>query len=802
MLLLLSLAVLSSQVSAPDGAVLPKDVAFSEARWAAPPPPPSFHRSDEDIAKLPAPQVDLQVPDRVYTDQVDGVSWARTRRYKVKTTADEFTYFPFLGPKAERHWPISWRLTGVQIGGDELPLADGRVVHSTERFVQDRGPVDVVYDLYTSHVAQSIVVDLAGRNGTAVVEFELTTDLATSLSKGELTFENERGGVHVSRPLAIEANGTSTAIPVTLTGTTLRMEVDASIVSRCGSTLVIDPFLSTFAVDNVTSQQYEPDVAYCYATDTFTYVYTDGFTNGDHDTYLTRVDSAGAFIGGAYVDLTTEQWSEPKIASAQFHSKQLVVALRRAPSSIGGYEVVGRLLTTTTTGQTLDPVMVIGDSTTSWTNRFADVGGSQRNAPDAQFFVCWSREFSSGSTRARHKLVSATGAQSTLRTTLADPTLQRRVVVSKSTGDTTSGNRWNVAVESVDLTSGALFDGFVAMQFDPNGDRVLGASYERRAPGSNPPGDPNLMDVSDGVLVAGNSEPTYMVAWQSRLGLTGTLLRYDSLIGNASLLTWSQHKHSYRPRNERVQVGTTRERFLVTSAPRTSVQRQHRWAQISVFDVTDNDRLAPSEAMVEFDSCLAINNDGDGFRSPLAIASRFSGGFLGSRYAHLGWSKFCPAVNPERDINGALFFASTAPGVGLPFRCGNNINGSGRAALAVLTGDRSTTGTKSLSLSFLPPNGLGLAFTGPAPAINNPYIGTGMLRSIPFCFRSIGSTGVPFAADAGGNAVLPFDPTSLPHGLGGTSALVGQTWGFQAAYPDTTSPGTPMRMSNVVYLEF
>lgn len=801
MWLALSLVALSSQLSAPDGAVRPKDVAFDAARWLAPPPLPSFHRSDENLANLPAPQADLQIPDLVYTDQVDGVSWARTRQYKVQASGEEFTYYPFLGAKAERHWPISWRLSGVQIGGDELPLADGQLVHSAEKFVQDHGAVDVVYDLYSTHVAQSIVVDLAGRSGTTIVEFELTTELATSLSKGELTFDHERGGVHVSRPLAIEADGTSSPIPVTLVGNTLRMEVDASVVSRCGSTLVIDPFLSTFVVDGVTSPQYEPDVAYCYATDTFTYVYTDGFTNGDYDTYLTRVDSAGAFVGGAYIDLTTEQWREPKIASAQFHSKQLVVALRRVSTSSGSFEVVGRLLTTTPTGQTLDPVIVIGDVSSTWTNLFADVGGSQRNAADAKFFVCWSREFSSGPIQARHKTVSATGTQSTLLTTLPSATLQRRVAVSKSTGDTTSGNRWNVAVESV-TSAGPLFDGVVGMQFDPNGDRVMGSSLERRGPGSNPPGDPSLMDVSDGILVAGNSEPTYMIAWEKRAGLVGTFVRYDTLIAEQPLFAWSQHKRLSRPRNDKVQLSTTRERFLVTSAPHTRVQRQHRWAQISVFDLTDHDRVVPSEAMVEFDSCFNLFNDVDGFPAPLALSSRFSGGFLTSRYAHLGWTKYCPGVTTERDVSGALFFASTEPGVGRTFRCGNNTNGSGRAALALLRGDRSTTGTKSLELSFLPSNGLGMAFTGPAPAINNPAFGNGLLRAFPLCFRSIGSTGIPFTADASGSASLPFDPTTLPHGLGGTSAMVGETWGFQVVYSDTTSPGTPMRMSNVVYLEF
>ncbi|QDV05253.1 hypothetical protein Poly30_07490 [Planctomycetes bacterium Poly30] len=801
MLLLAYLAALSLQattpdVATPDGASPPQEAVFQPSQWIAPAPAPSFHRSDEQLAD--ASQVDLQIPEIVYTDEIDGVLWARTRDYKVRVTGDEFTYFPFLGSDAKQHWPVSWRLSSVRIGGEEVALTDGRALHSHEKFVQDLGDVDVVYDLFTDHVAQTVVVDLAGRSGAAVVEFELTTELATKLAGNALNFDGERGGVRVSRPFAVESSGRQRPIFVELEGSTLRMEVDAEIVSRSGSTLVIDPFISTFSVDTVISPQYEPDVSYCYATDTFTYVYTDGFTNGDLDIYVTRVDSSGGFVGGIYVDLTTEYWSKPKVASAQFHSQQLVVARRWISGPGQTFEVMGRVLTTASTSQTVGPPIVIGDAT-NWNNSDPDVGGSQRNAADAQFIVCWTREFNSGSLQARHRLVSSTGTLGPLQATFPSTNQQPGVKVSHSTGDPTAVNRWNVAVEEHGTTA-PYSRAVVGLQFAPNGVRIAGALYrDSVAPLYNGQPTKSHMDVSDGIVKFGNSEPTYMIAWERR-GLIGVFIRYDTLIDRRLLVRWSQGTQRHRRRDRQAQVSTTAERFIVTGSPWTRLVAQDRWAHVSVFDLTDRDKIVPSEAMVEYDRCNALFNDPDGFPFPLAVASRFSGGFQTSRYAHLGWSKYCPGVTTERDVSGALFTANSPPAIGITLPCFNSNNASRRAAMAVLWGNRTTTSYKTLAVSFLPPGGLALAFAGPSPAgaTTNAY---GVFLW-PLCMDVSQSTGIPFVADSTGSATVNFDPTSLPYGLGGSSAMAGQTWGFQVVYPDTTTPGTPMRQSNVVYLDF
>ena len=135
---------------------------FSVAALAAPTtaqsPTPTVSPQAEAASSLPPSA--LQPPERtaVYYDVREDETWARGKTYKARIASDGFQYIPFLGSDAPEVWPLGLQLAGATLGGQPLALEDSAVVtREGDRFVLDRGPIDVVYDLSLEGVEQSFV---------------------------------------------------------------------------------------------------------------------------------------------------------------------------------------------------------------------------------------------------------------------------------------------------------------------------------------------------------------------------------------------------------------------------------------------------------------------------------------------------------------------------------------------------------------------------------------------------------------------------------------------------------------------
>ncbi|QDV06297.1 hypothetical protein Poly30_18060 [Planctomycetes bacterium Poly30] len=75
----------------------------------------------------------------------------------------------------------------------------------------------------------------------------------------------------------------------------------------CGG-VVVDPLLTTFAVDTASQDQSYPDVAYDATTDHYTYVYEDRFSGTDNDIFRTTLTSSGTFAHSGYIDGSSANW--------------------------------------------------------------------------------------------------------------------------------------------------------------------------------------------------------------------------------------------------------------------------------------------------------------------------------------------------------------------------------------------------------------------------------------------------------------------------------------------------------------
>lgn len=174
----------------------PKPAAEAAPPIATPAPAPGK-------AALPFPIVP-PVLDRVWFDAPgDGAVWAVGRTYKAAFTADGAVYHPFFGPRAPRHFPVTFALAGLRRGG--VPLAvPGTSVPSRdgERILYDRGAALEVYEPRLEGVEQSFVIhDLPGA-GALEVLVGVRTELAASDDTEGLRFEGAFGHVRYGKATA------------------------------------------------------------------------------------------------------------------------------------------------------------------------------------------------------------------------------------------------------------------------------------------------------------------------------------------------------------------------------------------------------------------------------------------------------------------------------------------------------------------------------------------------------------------------------------------------------------------------
>ncbi|MFO1078273.1 MAG: hypothetical protein U1E73_11185 [Planctomycetota bacterium] len=326
----------------------------------------------------------------------DGVVWARGADWKASFAAAGVQFVPFLGSDAPRNFPLTLQLVEARAGGDAIAL-DPTPAVTTEPEANGtgiaiaRGGCREVYHLTRNHVEQTFEFAAAPRTGPLQVRMRLATELApTPHPDGSLTFANARGGVRYGRAAAFDARGRRSEVASSLDGETLTLTVPAAFVAAAAFPLVVDPLVATFVVaPGVNSPSLlEADSAH---VGTFTgltaVVHEEAFSLSDHDVFVTGYESDGSIGASIYVDYTTNNWYQPRIASHRGASQFLVVASR---SGLLGPSTWGRTLTYAHAGTTtLTPSAQFFVATGN--GRHPDVGGDPNPNPPlpGNYCVTW-----------------------------------------------------------------------------------------------------------------------------------------------------------------------------------------------------------------------------------------------------------------------------------------------------------------------------------------------------------------------------------------------------------------------------
>ncbi len=320
-------------------------------------------------------------------DVGDGTIWAAGPRWKASFGADGFTYIPFLGSDAPRNFPVHLALESVTVGG--APLAFDRTTVATRSgessVTLDRSGVREVYHLDEASVEQTFVFDELPRSGEIVLRMRVDTELEAYADGAGVAFGSERGGVRYGAATGIAASGARIPLQERLVDGALEIRVPAGELGAEAFPFVVDPILTTFSVTSDAREQVDVDVAFDGATGVYMIVYEEVQSLADRDVrsvyYNTNVD---LLLNPASIDISSENWTGPRVANSAEDSRFLCVATRG--SIVGSRDVWGRIRDASNgfTGTAFAVSTFPGD------NSAPDVGGFGGSFDTAfPFFVVW-----------------------------------------------------------------------------------------------------------------------------------------------------------------------------------------------------------------------------------------------------------------------------------------------------------------------------------------------------------------------------------------------------------------------------
>ncbi len=364
--------------------------------------------SDHEARVAPAALGRLR---RIHHDRVeydlpgDGSLWARGAQWKASFDAAGVTYYPAFGKRAPHNCPHVLSPDLVTVGGTALAFdREATAERAGDHVAIDRGAFAETYELAPQSIEEEFVFSELPRGGDLVVRIPIASELAACETADGFEFRSDLGRVVYGRATAIDARGRRVGAVSELVDGAIEIRVDAAFLDGASLPVVIDPLITSIAIDVTSDLDYQPDAAYDALNQVWLVVYAEYFSGSDVDVYQQLLDASGAPISGQYIDITGAAWEHPRCANLANAAKFLVVASVTSgtnPKIIRGRWVFAQL-------DNMGPQLTIsGGEFGDLIN--PDVGGDPSSAITACWCVVYERVLSSTDTDIIVRLVGPDG---------------------------------------------------------------------------------------------------------------------------------------------------------------------------------------------------------------------------------------------------------------------------------------------------------------------------------------------------------------------------------------------------------
>ncbi|MEM6674214.1 MAG: hypothetical protein AAF726_15320 [Planctomycetota bacterium] len=730
---------------------------------------------------LPTRTVDRLVAaslrDRVHFDvDVRGDLWARGARYKARAGSDGFEFIPALGPRVDRNYPVRLRLESVSRDGDPLRLEPSATVRREgDRFVLDRGPVEVRYDIDLDSVEQSFAFDVPAGSGDLVLRIAVETNLAVQTDGSGFLLTGAHGGMRYGEAFAIDDRGAFSDVPALFDGSAIELRVAGDALPPAGEALIVDPVLSPVLVDDFTEDLRNPDLAYDRVSDRYLIVYEENFSTIDQDVYSAFVDATTFAVSGAqYVDISGTAWSRPKVATVQADRSHLVVATGQDPGM--SRNIVARFRSAAT--GILGSPFILKGATPTYSCSDPDVGGD--NYPisgSSHFCVVYSRN--NAFDRDVFAIIFDTagnfvGPEIALEfTPIVD---SGPPSISRSTGDPNGDAMfclaWTQAQGGAERVTGA--------QLSWNGSMLLGP-FDVAPPVFG--ADYFSVDVSSlsNVLRGPGADQVYLVTWDDAPSLvTDAFVAMCAGTNVLSTTELTRAEHGPRDSDQNgVVVATHAEAFTLV------YEEAGRLIATVVQPVAEG--LGILERRIAFHT--GAPNDEE-----IAVATAFSGGGTNQD----GLIAFSENDGFEDDIYTSYFFPDpNRDAAGFQY-CDGVVNSTGRRGFIAAFGDSSPFSIKTIGAFGLPTNTFGFFLASATPNFAPMAGGSDGTLCVG---GSVGRFGV-FNSGPLGQGFVNVDPQAIPGPTGTNAVVIGDRWNFQSWHRDTAGGSATSNFTNAVRIVF
>lgn len=390
-----------------------------------------------------------RAPGELVFDTVDGVQWVAADGYKASFSASGTNFVPFLGSAASRNWPLAMHLVAARIAGEELGVA-AKAPHREDRTVRfDHGSTVESFELRDHTIEHSFRFDVLPKRGELVLEIGIATELSVTQRDGGFDFTGPDGSLHYGRAVAIDADGDRVDVESRCDGESIRLVVPASFVAKAHLPLLIDPVIGSIGIADTRSKEIRStDLCWTEVDGTFVMCFESVFSTADSDVYARALDATMTPTGSLLsIDLTSNSWRKPRIASLTYEHRHLVVA-EMSVSNAAPFSVAGRTIDTSSAPTTGSQFLVVHQGVPNSNDGQCmnpDVGGDPA-APTVYFNVVFEREFSPTDHDIQMVLLDRDGARVGSFVTLDSSTaFEHHPVISKCDGTAPTGEQaWAV----------------------------------------------------------------------------------------------------------------------------------------------------------------------------------------------------------------------------------------------------------------------------------------------------------------------------------------------------------------------
>lgn len=718
----------------------------------------------------------------------DGRVWARGSSWKASVGHDGLTYIPFLGSDAPRNYPVQFELATVTSSG-ELMEFDGNPTPALDgsQVTLDRGALSEVYHVKYESIEQTFVFESLPGRGELCVALDVKTELHGRLSGSGYDFSSERGSVRYGAATAIDALGKSVAMEQRWSGSGVELIVPASFLAGATLPLTVDPIITTFGVEDDSTNQVNLDISFDAQNDVYLIVFEEQFSFTDKDIFSVFFSRGLDLVNGlASVDVTSSTWSDPQVANCFQQETFLCVAT--VGNAFGSRNIWGR----TRDGQSgaRGSQFVINDDFGD--DLHADVGGFGNDTNSSfSFCVVWQR---SNAPLTDSSIVSqgvtSFGTLVGSLETIADISGQLDLAprISQSSGPTTlvsSQHQYMVVWEREESPTNR---DIWARVIDFNND-VTGHDRYRAYSFSDARNPSVTMQNTEPVL---SPDPHYVVAFERLVGSDYDIFAIVAEDGSANAARSLTAMQDVDINDEQSEP-----RIVFEGADYVVTYRgEHATGGWNLYSTALNVTSDGSQLRTGLSERKNVVSVEDGTVGASAITSDFFGASVTGTETVAVWTSEGTS-GTDGDIHGAVIVEVASIVVGSQY-CEANNNQTGTSGWLRATAVSRTAGVLGVGVRAisLPPNQFCLFIAGQGTDVT-PNVG-GSAGDLCISGGLGRYNGQVVNSGPAGEAELVMRPDNVPTPSGSTAFAPGDTWNFQCWSRDVANGVATSNFTNAI----